>query len=68
MNDLELKLYAEAIIYAFEFKKTIKAKALTVREFGVVCEHINHHLKSQNKGIISAVEALNQPTESQELA
>ncbi|MGX2956915.1 hypothetical protein ACWIYZ_07465, partial [Ursidibacter arcticus] len=65
--NLELKRVAETIIYATQFKRPIVV-ALKGQEFGIVCEYIKNHLKSQNDGIISAINTLNKKLEVKELA
>lgn len=43
MTEIEILKYARAVIYAFEFKKPIKARVMKVREMAKVCQYIKLH-------------------------
>lgn len=51
MTDQEIKEYAEAIIVAFERKKTIKAKAMKMRDWSKVSAIIAEYLVAKEQDV-----------------
>lgn len=51
MINQEIKEYAEAVIVAFERKKTIKSKKMKVSELKQVLTIIRHYLDAKKRGV-----------------
>lgn len=51
MINQEIKEYAEAVIVAFERKKTIKSKKMKVSELKQVLTIIRHYLYAKKRGV-----------------
>ncbi|HDX1088249.1 TPA: hypothetical protein RNX31_002150 [Pasteurella multocida] len=59
MKSLDLQSYAYALIYAFEHKQRMKAKAFTVREWKIISAYIQRYLNAKKSGIFGTVQVLN---------
>lgn len=59
MKSLNLQSYAYALIYAFECKLPMKAKAHTVREGKIISAYIKRYLDAKKSGIFGTIQVLN---------
>lgn len=60
---INLKSYANSIIYAFELNEQIKAQPLTKQQLTIVMFHIQEYLVNKKSGIKGTLEILNQEKE-----
>lgn len=59
MKSLNLQSYAYALIYAFEYKLPMKAKAHTAREWKIISAYIKLYLDAKKSGIFGTIQVLN---------
>ncbi|MBI0006979.1 hypothetical protein H3S74_12140 [Gilliamella sp. W8126] len=64
---INLKSYANSIIYALELKKQIKAQPLNGKQLGIVLSYIEEYLINKKSGIKGTIEILNQDENELEL-